>query len=142
MVFVVMLLTLMLITLLKIKLLWEFLVDISQGMDNPWILLGDFNVVLDSTEKMSDIGSPLIISDEISTMFSVTDLHDHRFIGNKYTWDNGHTWCKLDKDVCNGIWEEKYQYYCGFPFEGHFRSFTCFSASVFLWGFSCHFIQI
>lgn len=90
----------------KRKQLWQTLTDLSKGMNSPWLLLGDFNVVLDSTEKISDSGS--LISDELSTFFSLFDLHDHRFIGNNLTWDNGHTWCKLDRVLCNGIWESTF----------------------------------
>lgn len=88
----------------KRKSLWKSLVTIAQSMDSPWVLLGDFNVVLDSSEKLSDTGSPLLVSDELASLLLATDLHDHKYIGNKYTWDNGHTWCKLDRALCNGFW--------------------------------------
>lgn len=84
--------------------LWKELVKLSGSISIPWVVLGDFNVVLDATEKVSETGSSSHVTTELSDMLVSTGLTDHSFIGQKFTWDNNHTFCKLDRVLVNDIW--------------------------------------
>lgn len=92
----------------KRKLLWDDLFRLYSSIQLPWIVLGDFNVVIDAFEKISEVGSQVVISVELHQLFFQTDLHDLRYVGNTFTWDNGHTFCKLDMALCNSFWEAQY----------------------------------
>lgn len=85
----------------KRKQLWSDLLHLHSSMLLPWITVGDFNVVLDVTEKQSANGSISRVFDELQLLFVATDLHDLCYVGSKFTWDNGSTFCKLDRAICN-----------------------------------------
>lgn len=37
--------------------LWETLVEVGQQMKDPWLLLGDFNVILNASERLHESGN-------------------------------------------------------------------------------------
>lgn len=66
------------------KELWEDLLLFSQTTE-PWTVLGDFNVVLNSSEKLHDLSSPCNVSSKLSDFLQQTDLHDHKYLSQKFT---------------------------------------------------------
>lgn len=71
----------------------------------PWIFSGDFNVVLQATEKLTESGHTSSVSYALQDLFAITDLHDLQFVGQSFTGDNSHTFCKLDRVLGNRFWE-------------------------------------
>lgn len=92
----------------KRKGLWRDLVSLHSSMDVPWLISGDFNVVMSTIEKVTPFRQPNIVSTELSDLCSATDLHDIKFVGQVFTWDNSHTYCKLDRVLGNGLWENTF----------------------------------
>lgn len=92
----------------KRKTLWRDLIAIHSTMGLPWLIYGDFNVVMSTSEKITPFGQLTIVSTELTDLCSATDLHDLRFVGQVFTWDNSHTYCKLDRVLGNGLWESAF----------------------------------
>lgn len=69
--------------------LWEELYSISTGMDRPWLIGGDFNVVLNGEEKIG--GVPVVAADvdDFKTCIESCDLSQVPFKGSPFTWWNG-----------------------------------------------------
>lgn len=68
--------------------LWRDLINLSQGISEPWVMLGDFNTTLFSDERIRD---GVIIPSDLSELESLVcnlDLADLRYNGVKLTWCN------------------------------------------------------
>lgn len=93
--------------------LWNKLQLISQTMTKPWLVGGDFNNVLATTER---IGGQLVQATEIQPFYDCIvqcRLQDMRHRGALYTWNNRqdppHRICaKLDRTLINGNWLQMY----------------------------------
>ncbi|KAK9681949.1 hypothetical protein RND81_10G039200 [Saponaria officinalis] len=89
--------------------LWAELASLSAACSMPWLLMGDFIIVLHDGEKkstaMSDHGSMRDFGDCSKTFSSWTCPTR----GMHYTWSNkqfkeARTWCKLDRVMGNCVW--------------------------------------
>ena len=69
-------------------ILWENLKKVSDHHDLPWILMGDFNEVLEESEKLG--GNPLSIRrvQEYNECMNYCNLLDLKFSRPKFTWTN------------------------------------------------------
>uniref|UniRef100_A0A7N0VJS1 Endonuclease/exonuclease/phosphatase domain-containing protein n=1 Tax=Kalanchoe fedtschenkoi TaxID=63787 RepID=A0A7N0VJS1_KALFE len=88
--------------------LWSELTSISQSMSDPWVLLGDFNCLLSTQDR---IGFPVAMREttELNDFFSNYGISDIPHSGFKYTWSNKRysssiIHCKLDRVCCNDQW--------------------------------------
>lgn len=68
------------------------------------MVLGDFNVILNSDERLHESGIVRDSGDELELFLSTMRLADLRFLGNVYTWTNDHKSCKLDRIVVIDQW--------------------------------------
>ncbi|KAG5595919.1 hypothetical protein H5410_037151 [Solanum commersonii] len=66
--------------------LWEDIYQVATDMSRPWILEGDFNVVLNSEEKIG--GLPVLDADheDFENCISFCDLVDIPFKSSPFTW--------------------------------------------------------
>ena len=81
--------------------LWENLGRFNVSLNDPWLLLGDFNNVLKIDEK--SIGLP-ITPDEIwdfQQCCNKLGIVDTSSSGAYLTWTNNTTWSKLDRAMVN-----------------------------------------
>lgn len=93
--------------------LWDYLIASSE-VNLPWLVAGDFNVILDQSEK---IGGRLVresVVAEFSDMIQVSSLIDAGFNGSTYTWWNKQTGRKrimqrLDRVLFNAHWLDLFQ---------------------------------
>lgn len=94
----------------KRKLVWEVFKELAVSREGPWFLSGDFNAMVDNSEKK---GGPL--RSEWSFVYfrsflSECDLYDVRHSGNPLSWRGvRHTHvvtCRLDRAVGNSEWAE------------------------------------
>jgi hypothetical protein len=94
----------------KKHLTCEVIKDIhKQRISSKWMVFGDFNLILNSSEKMGGNN----IDYHHTNLFNITlndcDLNDLGFYGPKYTWannqsDNDHIKERLDRFCANTNW--------------------------------------
>lgn len=66
--------------------LWQDLC--ASNMTCPWILLGDFNVVMSQDERISHVFFPHNEIDEFVECSTMLNLSDAPVVGHFYTWNN------------------------------------------------------
>nr|TKS08441.1 hypothetical protein D5086_0000103220 [Populus alba] len=82
--------------------LWEDLR--SWNSNHPWLVLGDFNSLLSSSDKHNgEAISSYEVSDFSDCCFDI-GLWDANYTGCHYTWTNGIVWSKLDRVLINPLW--------------------------------------
>lgn len=86
--------------------LWEDLYQISVNMTSPWIVGGDFNIIMNDEEKLR--GLPVLPQETEDFAFCINshELEKVRFKGSPYTWWNGRAgedgiFKRLDRIVLN-----------------------------------------
>lgn len=84
--------------------LWDTLSYMPGTQTKPWLIIGDFNVVLSCDEKVKETGEVTGVSAELGEWMNNNCVNDLRAFGWKWTWSNSHTSCKLDRAVVNGAW--------------------------------------
>lgn len=69
--------------------LWDDIYSLANGMSSPWLIGGDFNVVLSGEEKIG--GLPVVDSDheDFRTCIESCELAQVHFKGSPFTWWNG-----------------------------------------------------
>ncbi|XP_074300200.1 uncharacterized protein LOC141631428 [Silene latifolia] len=94
--------------LLERRVLWQQLSDISSAVSNPWVCMGDFNVVLNMDERLGSNHLHLADMNEFGSCLDSNGLVDHPATGNYFTWNNkqgdGLRWAKLDRVLTNQFW--------------------------------------
>ncbi|KAA3464883.1 reverse transcriptase [Gossypium australe] len=91
----------------KRKILWEGLKSAMPPQSTPWILMGDFNAILDSEDKRS----PSTIGKRCKLFGNFVyscGLQDLGFSGPKFTWQRGGTSVRLDRALANDAWMEAF----------------------------------
>lgn len=85
--------------------LWEALL-VDKPPSDPWLIGGDFNVILDSEEKRG--GRPFVASEAEDLLLFMTqaEVFDAGFSGSRFTWCNNREgrariWKKLDRVLLN-----------------------------------------
>lgn len=91
------------------KLSWEEIVNISENIQVPWSLTGDFNVIAEIEEKLG--GSPYRLEKSFDFLDFMTDVgvQNTRFSGNIRYWCNKRDspdtiWKRLDRMLYNTEW--------------------------------------
>ncbi|KAI3912972.1 hypothetical protein MKW92_050295 [Papaver armeniacum] len=86
---------------------WQYLLEMSQHVDIPWVLIGDLNFTLTDSETTSKHVDPhhLFVRDCIHQM----GLIDLGASGNPFTWSNhrqgdAHTQVRLDRALSDARW--------------------------------------
>ncbi|KAJ0981340.1 hypothetical protein J5N97_009595 [Dioscorea zingiberensis] len=88
------------------KVLWRDLSAIS-SLRLPWILMGDFNAILNSEEHRGGCFNHYSIkAKHFADFVSNNQLFDLGFFGTPYTWCNnqnglGRRWARLDRAIAN-----------------------------------------
>ncbi|GFY91496.1 hypothetical protein Acr_07g0016920 [Actinidia rufa] len=91
-------------TIVGRRSLWTNLDRFNETLTDPWMVLGDFNNVLNIDERSN--GHPV-------TQYEIKDfqqccnkwgLTDMVYSGAHLTWTNNTTWCKLDRAMINYKW--------------------------------------
>lgn len=87
----------------KRRALWNSLNQISDKVDGPWIIAGDFNAILESDEKRGSLAKVNRGCSEFRRCLQQSGLQDMGYCGPKYTWSRGAVDERLDRACCN--WE-------------------------------------
>lgn len=88
---------------------WNLLRHLSQLDPIPWMCIGDFNEILESSETSSISIRPRSQMQAFQTTLGDCNLVDLGFYGPKFTWWNGRhgadcTRERLDRAVANPAW--------------------------------------
>lgn len=89
--------------------LWDSLRDTADKYNLPWYIAGDFNCIVDLSEKKG--GRPHIMSKSLPFLQCIMDceLLDPGYSGSTFTWCNGwcperRVWKRLDRVLVNHEW--------------------------------------
>ncbi|KAL0290171.1 UNVERIFIED_CONTAM: hypothetical protein Sradi_7056100 [Sesamum radiatum] len=90
--------------------LWTALRTLSTGIqDEPWLILGDFNAVMDDSEVCGQAADTSASMAEFRSCIRDTGLVTLPFTGCPFTWHNcsegpRSLWKRLDRMLANGTW--------------------------------------
>ncbi|KAL6579793.1 hypothetical protein OROMI_007817 [Orobanche minor] len=93
------------------RILWHDLVSVSQNI-SPWMVGGDFNIVLYPHEKKGD--NPPILSEmeEFRDAILECNLMDGGYVGPPFTWYSNFIWQRLDQVFSSAEWVNKFPRCC------------------------------
>ncbi|XP_075074577.1 uncharacterized protein LOC142162154 [Nicotiana tabacum] len=86
------------------KGLWDDLKSLETGIQDPWLVMGNFNAVL----KLEDRKNGSQIQDgevrDFENFLNSTSLAEMKYVGRNYTWTNNHVYSKIDRALVNHVW--------------------------------------
>ncbi|OIT21135.1 hypothetical protein A4A49_35599 [Nicotiana attenuata] len=98
----------------KRRKLWNKLRNMSNRVNGPWSILGDFNIIMAPEEKKG--GTPHVLSKSADFISCMDDcgMTDLGYTGNPFTWCNGSRGrrrisTRLDRVLINEDWAGKFQ---------------------------------
>ncbi|XP_062112848.1 uncharacterized protein LOC133824003 [Humulus lupulus] len=111
--------------------LWMDLEEISMQIQGPWIVMGDFNDILFSNERVGK-GSTKSPTQDFRDCVEKCNLEDLKYSGIFYTWNNkqkpeDRVFSKLDRALVNPQWTDCFQYS-----EANFLPEGCFDHNPIL----------
>lgn len=90
------------------KELWDLIWNLASSVDNPWILTGDFNCTLFSSNKIGGNHIPTSKLSDFRSYFSDNGLLELSSLSLFYTWSNlqqnSLILCKLNRVLYNVHW--------------------------------------
>lgn len=89
---------------------WDLLRSLKSPLTDLWLVAGDFNEILSSSEKS---GGSLRSNSQIALFRdALTDcgLEDLGSVGGQFTWSNNFTKERLDRGVCSDAWRNFFSY--------------------------------
>ena len=92
---------------------WAKLQRLKNKYSMPWLCVGDFNEICRAHEKLGGHLRPLKQIEEFREVLDECGFQDLRFVGNKFTWCNGHEeeytiWERLDRVVATTDWVARF----------------------------------
>lgn len=108
-------------------MLWNELTNLAFSRDKPWFLTGDFNDIIENSEKTGGPARSEGSFGEFRAFISQCDLYDISHSGNCLSWRGvrySHLiHCRLDRAFSNSSWAEKFPssrcYYLDFEGSDH-----------------------
>ncbi|EOY17504.1 Uncharacterized protein TCM_036723 [Theobroma cacao] len=85
-------------------LLWDCMRELSTGIQGPWLVRGDFNVILKKEDRLYGVDPHGGAMEDFATTLLDCGFVDGGFEGNLYTWTNNHMFQRLDRVVYNHHW--------------------------------------
>jgi len=96
----------------KRKEIWNQLTALGTSREGAWYLTGDFNDIIDSSEKQGGPERHEGIFVDIRSFMAECDLFDLRHSGNFFSWRGKRhdhiVHCRVDRAMSNGVWAESY----------------------------------
>ena len=88
---------------------WSLLRHLKSLVSMPWLCAGDFNEILDQSEKVGGRRRPNFLMENFKSALEFYGLHEVECRGPRCTWNNGReginfTMEKLDSVVANHAW--------------------------------------
>ncbi|KAL6130625.1 hypothetical protein ACLB2K_069004 [Fragaria x ananassa] len=85
-------------------LTWDLLRDLYDVSTIPWVVIGDFNEIVQDNEKDGGVPQNLNQMMRFQSALDDTELLDLGFQGAPYTWKGGNVRCRLDRAVASPSW--------------------------------------
>ncbi|KAF8037236.1 hypothetical protein BT93_B0217 [Corymbia citriodora subsp. variegata] len=97
------------------RLLWADLVQLGSSWINcPWIVAGDFNAILDPSDRVGGSTAWIPSFDELKDCLAQAMLSDLRYVGYRHTWSASsganRKIRKIDRVVVNGKWCQDFSF--------------------------------
>ncbi|KAL0285558.1 UNVERIFIED_CONTAM: hypothetical protein Sangu_2774000 [Sesamum angustifolium] len=95
------------------RTLWTTLQSVAAGADEPWLVLRDFNAVIDDSEVCGHAADTSASMNEFQQCILESGLIHLPFSGCPFTWHNCSTgsrslWKRLDRMLVNEAWLDKW----------------------------------
>lgn len=86
------------------KGLWDDLKSLETGIQDPWLVMRDFNAVLKQEDRKN--GSQIQDGElrDFENFLNSTSLAEMKSVGRYYTWTNNHVYSKIDRALVNHVW--------------------------------------
>ncbi|XP_058746338.1 uncharacterized protein LOC131619235 [Vicia villosa] len=92
----------------KRKLLWKRIEALSMNVNSLWIVIGDFNNVLTSQDRIGGNNVTEAEYKDLANMMQITGLFEARTAGSHFTWSNKQTknaiYSRIDRLIGNVQW--------------------------------------
>ncbi|KAL1208842.1 hypothetical protein V5N11_010520 [Cardamine amara subsp. amara] len=96
----------------KRKQVWEQVKILAENREDPWLLTGDFNDIVDASEKQGGPCRSEGSFTDLRTLMAECDLYDLKYMGNCLSWRgqryNHLVKCRLDRVMANSSWIEEF----------------------------------
>lgn len=86
------------------RALWDRLREFGYDGAKPWLVCGDFNNLLQLEDRIGGVQPKAYEIDDFLNCCVDLGLVDIKYLGARYTWNNGRTWSKIDRAMCNQCW--------------------------------------
>lgn len=86
--------------------LWQSLSSLGCAITGPWMLIGDFNNVLQPHERINGRDVTMYETRDFLEICSEVAIEDLPFSRPLLMWNNGTVWSKLDRVMVNSKWLE------------------------------------
>ncbi|KAL0412318.1 UNVERIFIED_CONTAM: hypothetical protein Slati_3821500, partial [Sesamum latifolium] len=87
--------------------LWNDIRNINPG-DEPWLLGGDFNIILEANERKGGAAPKIRTMEDFSDMLLDCGLQDAGFEGAQFTWSRNRLWQRLDRFLYSPTWLDSF----------------------------------
>ncbi|CAN1801891.1 hypothetical protein LINPERHAP1_LOCUS23152 [Linum perenne] len=91
------------------RVLWKDLKGLSNLISEPWLLVGDFNAMIEPSEKSGGARFNHVQAKEFRDCIHDCSLFDTGFTGAKFTWFRGKLKERIDRALCNDYWLRAFQ---------------------------------
>lgn len=91
-------------SLISRREVWQNLCDYGDQLNDPWLILGDFNNVLKPDERCNGSLVRPYETRNFEDCCSALGLLDLQSVGQLFTWSNNTVLCKLDRVMVNQAW--------------------------------------
>ncbi|KAJ4836985.1 hypothetical protein Tsubulata_017996 [Turnera subulata] len=113
--------------------LWNDLVALESSTHGPWLLAGDFNAIIDPSEREGRPTANTAVSKRFVEVINHCHLLDLGFSRSQFTFARGSVCKRLDRALCNAAWRNTFDeasvfhlprtkatYPYGYLFSGHY----------------------
>ncbi|VFQ69341.1 unnamed protein product [Cuscuta campestris] len=87
------------------RTLWDYLTGMADSLTDPWAIMGDFNSVISSSERVNCQSQSAYFMSDLRHFRLHNDLTDSNSTGLEFTWNKGDKWAKLDRVLVNYEWD-------------------------------------
>ncbi|CAA7028387.1 unnamed protein product [Microthlaspi erraticum] len=96
----------------KRREVWDKISDLGVARENPWFLTGDFNEIMDNSEKQGGPPRSEASFGDFREFLSKNDLYDIQHTGNSLSWRGVRgthlVHSRLDRALSNSAWAEAF----------------------------------